>query len=42
MFTYSPLTKPFENQTKTIEEQREKLIKTIEDQQEKEIKTIEN
>ena len=31
-FTYSPLGKAFEKQTKTIEDQGEKQIKTIEDQ----------
>ena len=31
-FTYSPLGKAFEKQTKTIEDQREKQIKAIQDQ----------
>ena len=40
-FTYSPLGKAFEKQTKTIKDQGEKKTKTIEDQGEKPIKTIE-
>ena len=40
-FTYSPLGKDFEKQTKTIEDQGEKQTKTIEDQLEKQIKAIE-
>ena len=31
MFTYTPLGKTFEKQTKTIEDQEEKLKKAIED-----------
>ena len=31
-FTYSPLGKAFEKQTKTLEDQREKQIKAIQDQ----------
>ena len=34
-FTYSPLGKAFEKQTKTIEDQGEKQTKTIKDQGEK-------
>ena len=37
-FTYSPLGKAFEKQTKTIEDQREKQIKAIQDQGQ--VKTI--
>ena len=37
-FTYSPLGKTFEKQTKTIEDQGEKQIKTIQDQGQ--VKTI--
>ena len=39
-FTYSPLGKAFEKQTKTIEDQGEKQTKTIKDQGEKQIKAI--
>ena len=39
-FTYSPLGKAFEKQTKTIEDHGEKQIKTIEDQGIKQIKAI--
>ena len=38
-FTYSPLGKAFEKQTKTIKEQREKQIKAIQDK--RPIKSIE-
>ena len=41
-FTYSPLGKAFEKQTKTIENQEEKQTKTIEDQGEKQIKAIQD
>ena len=41
-FTYSPLEKAFEKQTKTIENQGEKHVKALEDQKLKEqIKSIE-
>ena len=39
-FTYSPLGKAFEKQTKTIEDQGEKQTETIKDQGEKQIKAI--
>ena len=39
-FTYSPLGKTFEKQTKTIEDQGEKQMKAIEDK--KPINSIEN
>ena len=39
-FTYSPMGKAFEKQTKTIEDQGKKQTKTIEDQGEKQIKAI--
>ena len=35
-FTYSPLGKAFEKQTKTIEDQGEKQIKAIQDNKKKE------
>ena len=41
-FTYSPLAKAFEKQTKTTEDQVEKQIKTIEDQGIKQIKVIQD
>ena len=41
-FTYSPLGKAFEKQTKTIQDQGKKQIKAIEDQGEKEIKAIQD
>ena len=41
-FTYSPLGKAFEKQTKTIEDLGEKQIKTIEDQGIKQIKVIQD
>ena len=41
-FTYSPLGKAFEKQTKTTEDQVEKQIKTIEDQGIKQIKVIQD
>ena len=41
-FTYFPLGKASEKQTKTIEDQGEKQIKTIEDQGEKQIKAIQD
>ena len=40
-FTYSPLGKAFEKQTKTIEDQGKKQAKAIEDQGQKQIKTTE-
>ena len=39
-FTYSPLGKAFEKQTKSIEDQGEKQTETIKDQAEKQIKAI--
>ena len=36
-FTYSPLGKAFENQTKTIEDQGEKQIKVIQDNKEQSV-----
>ena len=36
-FTYSPLGKAFEKQTKTIEDQREKQIKAIQDNKEQSV-----
>ena len=36
-FTYSPLGKAFENQTKTIEDQGEKQIKAIQDNKEQSV-----
>ena len=39
-FSYSPLGKAFEKQTKTIEDQGEKQTETIKDQGEKQIKAI--
>ena len=41
-FTYSPLGKAFEKQTKTIEDQGEKQTETIKDQGEKQIKAIQD
>ena len=41
-FTYSPLGKAFEKQTKTTEDQVEKQIKTTEDQGIKQIKVIQD
>ena len=41
-FTYSPVGKAFEKQTKAIKDQGKKQTKTLEDQGEKQIKAIEN
>ena len=41
-FTYSPLGKAFEKETKTIKDQGEKQIKTIEEESNKQIKNIKN
>ena len=41
-FTYPPLGKAFEKETKTIKDQGEKQIKTIEEESNKQIKNIKN